>query len=156
MFSLALVVDGESVVGVSYDPFLDKMYMGKIGEKSYCNDTILSVSNLDFTSGVFAVTGNVKALLDSRYVQCMINDNVRLACFSGAVYKSCLVARGRFIGFADSAVNVHDMAAVQVIVEGAGGKVTGMKGETLDYSKPFKGAAVSNGITHNKIIEYFS
>jgi myo-inositol-1(or 4)-monophosphatase/histidinol-phosphatase len=45
------------------------------------------------------------------------------------------------------------MAAVQVIVEEAGGMVTGYDGKSLDYTKPFKGAVVSNGLVHDHLIE---
>lgn len=154
MFSLALVVDGKPVIGVAYDPFLNKMYTGKIGEKSFCNEKVISVSNLDLKSGIFAISGSVKSLPSTKYFQRMVDDKIRLACFSGAVYKSCLVATGRFVGYVEQGVNAHDIAASQVIVEGAGGKITSVEGNDLDYSKPFKGAIVSNVITHDSIVKY--
>lgn len=45
------------------------------------------------------------------------------------------------------------MAAAQVIVEEAGGRVTGFDGKRLDYTKPFKGVVVSNKIVHKKLLE---
>lgn len=154
MFSLALVIDGKPVMGVAYDPFLDRIYTGQNGEKSLCNEEIISVSDLDFKSGTFAVSSSVGSLPETKYFQRMIDDNVRLACFSGAVCKTCLVSRGKFIGYAENGVNAHDMAAVQVILEGAGGKISSIEGQELDYSKPFKGAIVSNKIVHDEIIKY--
>lgn len=156
MFSLALVVDGKPVVGVAYDPFLDKMYVGKTNEKSVCNDEIISVSNMNFESGILAITSSARSILEASCFQKMLRDNVRLASFSGAVYKSCLVAKGKFIGYIEHKVNAYDMAAVYVILEGAGGTITSVEGAKLDYSKPFKGAIVSNKIVHEKIIEYCS
>lgn len=154
MFSLALVVDGKPVVGVAYDPFLNKIYTGKIGEKSFCNGKILSVSNLDLKSGVFAVSGSVRSLPATRHFQKMVDARIHLACFSGAVYKACLVAKGKFVGYVDHGVNAHDMAAAHLIVEGAGGKITGIDGADLNYSKPFKGAIVSNKIIHEEVVKY--
>ena len=45
------------------------------------------------------------------------------------------------------------MAAVHVIVEEAGGKVTAFDDSRLDYSKPFRGAIVSNGVVHDELME---
>lgn len=154
MFSLALAVDGIPVVGVAYDPFLDRLYAGRVGQKSHCNDKEIAVSSLDFSSGIFAITSSVRSLLESRYFRRMVEDRVRFASFSGAVYKSCLVAKGKLIGYIEPGVNAHDMAAVHVILEGAGGKITAIDGGKLDYAKPFKGAIVSNGIVHEDILRY--
>ncbi len=154
MFSLALVIDGKPVIGVAYDLFLDRMYTGKVGEKSLCNGKLISVSSLDLKSGIFAVSGSAKNLPRTKYFQRMIDDKIRLACFSGVVYKACLIAKGKLVGHVEQGVNAHDMAAVHLILEGAGGKITSLDGKDLNYSKPFKGAIVSNGITHDEIIKY--
>lgn len=156
MFSLALVVDGKPAIGVAYDPFLDRMYVGKIGTKSLCNDKPISVSGLNFKSGIFAVSSNVKSLSKTKYFSRMIEDNVSFACLSGMVYKTCLIAKGKLIGGVLSGADAYDVAAVQVILEGAGGKISSLEGKELDYSRPFKGAIVSNKIVHNQIIKYCS
>ncbi len=154
MFSLALVVDGRPVLGVAYDAFLDRMYTAKVGGKSYCNGKELKVSNLDMKSGIFALTGNIKILATADYFKRMVEDKIRVAFFSGAVYKDCLIARGKFVGHMSFGINAHDIAATHVIVEAAGGKVTGLRGERLDFSRPFRGAIVSNGVTHDEIMRY--
>ncbi|MEK7645082.1 MAG: inositol monophosphatase [Patescibacteria group bacterium] len=154
MFSLALVVDGKPVVGVAFDPFLNKMYTGIVGEKSLCNGIPLSVSDADLKTGTVAVSSSVKTFFSRSHLPKMANDQIRLASLNGAVYKSCLVARGKFVGYVEHGVNPHDMAAVHVIVECAGGKLTSLTGEELNYSQPFKGAIVSNGIVHEELVRY--
>lgn len=156
MFSLALVVDGKPVMGVAFDPFMNRMYTGITGEKSLCNGKELAVSNVDLTTGTVAVSGSVKSLPKTKYFQQMIDDKVRLTCFSGAVYKCCLLAKGKLVGYVENGVNAHDLAAAQVIVEGAGGKITSVDGSLLEYSKPFKGAIASNGVVHESMIKYCS
>ncbi len=157
MFSLALVVDGKPMMGVAYDPFLNRMYTGNVGAKSFCNDKEISASTLDFkTGGTFALSSSIKRFVDHAYLHQMIKDNLRLVCVGGAVFKSCLIARGKLVGYFDQGVNAHDVAAVQVIVQGAGGKVTALDGTPLDYTKPFKGGIVSNGVVHDKLVEYAS
>ena len=156
MFSLGLVIDGKPVAGIAYDPFLKKMYTGQKGEKSLCNGEAISVSNVDLQSGVVVVTGSVKSLPKTKYFYKMVDDKVRLTSFSGAVYKCCLIARGKLAGYIENGVNAHDLAAVHSIIEGAGGKITSIDGKDLDYSKPFKGAIVSNGIVYEQLVKYCS
>lgn len=155
-FSLALIIDGKPVIGIVYDPFLNRIYTGKVGEKSFCNGEILSVSNLDLKSGIVAISSGVNSLPRKKHFQRMVDDKIRMACFSGAVLKCCLLAKGKFVGYVEHGVSGHDIAAGQVIVEGAGGKVTSIDGKDLDYSKPFKGAIVSNNIVHDQLVKYCS
>lgn len=152
MFSLALVVDGVPVLGVAYDPFLKRIYTGVVGQGSFCNDLPLQVSTKELSGGHVAVTTNIDRLRNLSYIEKLQAAGAYLPVFSGAVYKSCLIARGKFVGYIESGVNAHDMAAVQVIVEEAGGKITGMEGNKLDYSKPFKGSIVSNGKIHEELV----
>ena len=46
-----------------------------------------------------------------------------------------------------------DIAAVKVIVEEAGGKVTNLFGEDQRYDSDITGAVVSNSLVHNEIVE---
>lgn len=154
MFSLALVIDGKPIVGVAYDPFLDRMYTGIIGEKSFCNDKVISVSSKDLKTGIVAVTSSVKSFFKTKYLQKFIDDKVALASFSGAVYRALLVAKGKFVGYVEGGIGAHDMAAADVILKGAGGKITSLEGKDLDYSKPFKGIIISNGIVHDELVRY--
>ncbi|HEY4512491.1 MAG TPA: inositol monophosphatase [Candidatus Paceibacterota bacterium] len=154
MFSLALAVDGKPVVGVAYDPFLDRMYTGIIGEKSFCNNKVISVSNKDLKTGIIAVTSSVKSFFKTKYLQKFIDDKIALASFSGAVYKALLVAKGKFVGYVEGGIGAHDMAAADVILKGAGGKITSLEGKNLDYSKPFKGVIVSNSVVHEELVMY--
>jgi fructose-1,6-bisphosphatase/inositol monophosphatase family enzyme len=154
MFSLGLAVDGISTLGVAYDPFLDSMYEAVRGNGSYCNGKQIHVSQKKLTEGYVAITSSPEKTI--RYAACanyLIEHGARLAAFSGAVYKMCLVAHGSFLGYLEEGVNAHDTAAAHVIVEEAGGKVTGINGEMLNYSKPFRAAIVSNGIVHDQLVE---
>ena len=153
MFSLSLVVDGKPVLGVVYDAFLNRMYEGVVGGGSFCNGERLKVSEGGLEKGHVAVTADVKKIRSFDYIARLQDEGAYVPVFSGAVYKSCLVARGKFEGYVEPGVGAHDMAAVQVIVEEAGGKITSSEGNNLDYSKPFKGAIVSNKKVHDKVVE---
>ena len=153
MFSLGLVIDGHPVLGVAYDPWTDRLYTAMKGEGSFCNGERLAVSTLGLTEGTVAVTSRVTSLLGGNpIVEAIAATGTGLATFSGAVYKSALVARGRFVGYVETGVKPHDMVAMQVIVEEAGGRITGLAGEPLDYSRPFSGAIVSNAVVHDELV----
>jgi fructose-1,6-bisphosphatase/inositol monophosphatase family enzyme len=114
----------------------------------------LKVSKKELKGGIVGVSCTIDRLMEEqKFLANLSERGAKLAVFSGAVYKACLVSRGKFVGFHGLGVNAHDVAAVQVIVEEAGGKVTGYNGEKLDYTKPFKGAFVSNGIVHDDLVE---
>jgi myo-inositol-1(or 4)-monophosphatase len=154
MFSLALVVDGNPVLGVVYDPFLDRLYEAVVGQGSFCNGAPLKVSKKGLEGGLVVVTSMIRSIMKSpSFLVNIAERGVRFATFSGAVYKSCLVAKGKAEAYLEGGVGAHDMAAVQVIVEESGGMVTNWKGEKLDYTKPFKGALVSNKIVHDEIVK---
>jgi myo-inositol-1(or 4)-monophosphatase len=149
MFSLGLVVDGSPIVGVTYDPFLDRLYWAVVGQGAFCNGARLNVSHEGLDTGTVAVASDVKEIQKSSpYLGRMIDKNVQMAVFSGAVYKMMLIAQGKIVGFVSTKVNAYDMAASQVIVTEAGGIVTNQTGDEYDYTKPFRGALVSNGASY--------
>jgi fructose-1,6-bisphosphatase/inositol monophosphatase family enzyme len=153
MFSLALVIDGRPVLGVAYDPFLKKLYEATLGSGSYCTSNRLSVSTLTLKGSVVAVTSTAEKMRTLAYISKLEEAGAKLASFSGALYKGTLVARGKFSAYLEGGVNAHDMAALEVIVTEAGGMVTNFKGETLNYSAPFKGAVISNSVVHQQLID---
>lgn len=154
MFSLGLVIDGQPVLGVTYDPCQDKLYYGVRGEGSYCNNKKLRVSSEGLEGNFVGITSHLENVLQNPdYVKNLLNMGAKPNSSCGAVYKGCLVASGKFVGYSESGTHAHDIAAIQVIIEEAGGKVTGLDGKPLDYTKPFRGVVASNGITHEQILE---
>jgi fructose-1,6-bisphosphatase/inositol monophosphatase family enzyme len=154
MFSLALVIDGKPVLGVAYDPYLDKMYIGRVGVQSECNGQPIHTSKLTLKEGTLAVTGNVTKLVTYPYFKKIIDNKIKMACFSGVVSKACLISKGRLLGLIESGANAHDLAAIHLILEGAGGKITSIDGSELTYLKPFKGAIISNSVVHNELVDF--
>ena len=61
----------------------------------------------------------------------------------------CLVAEGAFDVACEPIVSLWDLAALQVIVEEAGGRFTDLAGE----ARPDGGSAVSsNGLLHDEVL----
>lgn len=157
MFSLALVIDGKPVLGVVYDPFLNNLYHGIKGLGSFCNDKPISVSSSGLDYGRVALTSDARKLSEGLdFVKRLSKTKAYFAVFSGAVYKATLVAKGKFVGYIEEGVKAHDVAAVQVLVEEAGGKVTSLSGKNFEYTAPFKGAIISNGLVHNELVDIYN
>ncbi len=157
MFSLSLVLDGRPQIGVVYDPYLDRMYTATKGYGSHCNSQKLAVSSGGMSGGIVAVTSDIRKIAKGlEHVKMLADSEAYLATFSGAIYKATLVAQGRFVGYIEKGVGAHDMAAVELIVEEAGGKITDIEGNPLDYTQPFEGAVVSNGVVHDELVQIAS
>ncbi len=164
VFSLALVVNGVSRVGVVYDVFTDTLYSAIKGEGAYKNnekinvndfelDDMRSVSNFDMWSNAeYNMYDIIKELGRKTYFvsigsviracMCVASGEFNLAIFPGTKRKNC------------------DIAAAKVIVEEAGGKVTNLFGEEQRYDTDIKGAVISNRNVHNEVItkikEYYN
>jgi inositol-phosphate phosphatase / L-galactose 1-phosphate phosphatase / histidinol-phosphatase len=156
MFSLGLVEDGTPIVGVAYDAFLDRLYEAITKHGSFCNGKSIRVSYQKISGGSVGISSSPEKALNNpsqaTLITNLLEKKARLASFSGSVYRSCLVAQGKLVGYVEKDINPHDLAAVEVIVKEAGGMVTDFAGNPLDYSKAFKGAIISNTVTHNDLL----
>lgn len=157
-FSLALVNRaGESVVGVVYDPFQNRLYEAVKGNGAFLNGKKINVSK--------------KAELDGAYIdeELWINheeevtfDNpkdvlnkagAKVTTLCSACITGCFVAKGDYEALIFGQGKPEDIAALAVIVTEAGGKVTDLFGNEQRYDTNIKGAIVSNGLLHDKLCE---
>lgn len=156
VFSLALVVDGISVVGVIYDPWTKNLYSAIKDGGAYCNDKPInvnatmfedkrSVSHYDmFPSSEYNIFDVIKELGQKGYFVsigsiaracvCVANGSFNVAIFPGTTHKNC------------------DIAAAKIIVEEAGGKVTDLFGNEQRYDQSINGAIVSNSVVHDEVV----
>ena len=156
VFSLALVVKGQSMVGVVFDPFTNSLYTAikgkgayKNGEKITVNDYGLedmkTVCHYDLWVGAdYNISKVLQELQTKTYFvglgsiiracMCVASGDFSLAIFPGTKHKNC------------------DIAAVKVIVEEAGGTVTDLFGKEQRYDESINGAVISNGKVQNEVI----
>lgn len=157
VFSLALVIDGEVVVSVVYDPYLDKMYTAIKGEGAYCNGEKIHVNDKDlgdlgyrlnfemWEGSSFNTIGMASSMLDVARISSI-----------GSVARSCMaIASGNFSCdlFPGEEHGNCDIAASSLIVSEAGGIVTDMYGNSQRYDKNINGAVISNGISHENVLK---
>lgn len=153
-FSLAFVVEGVPVVAVTYDPFQDRMYSAVKGQGTFCGGQRLAVSQRKLDTAVIACPGNFKEV--DRTIdlyRTLSGRGAQLRMFSGVVFKGNLIAEGKIDGLLFAYNGAHDIAAIKLIVEEAGGRVTDITGNEQRYDRPIRGAIVSNGGVHRDLLE---
>ena len=157
VFSLALVIDGVPNVGVVYDPFTDSLYTAIKGKGAFKNNEKISVNNykLDDIRSLCHCGLWPKASYDISKLLVEFSKKVRFNDIGSITRTGWLVATGDYNAsiFIGTDHKNCDIAAVKVIVEEAGGKVTDLFGNEQRYDKSIKGALISNGIVHDEIVE---
>lgn len=157
VFSLALVIDGVPNIGVVYDPFTDSLYTAIKGKGAYKNGEKIFVNN--YTLDNIKTVCHCDMWSKAKYNICKVfeklRNKTRLNDIGSITKASCLVATGDYsLAIFTGTEHKHcDIAAVKVIVEEAGGKVTDLFGNDQRYDQSIKGALISNGIVHNEVID---
>ena len=153
--SLALEIDGQSMVGAVYDPNRRELFTAERGVGSWLNGRRLKASATDSVIEAMLVTGfpyNIHQEAD-RFLKVFGNilKHARAVRRLGsAAIDLCWVAAGRMDGFWEASLQPWDMMAAALILEEAGGRVTGMGGETWD---PYKGHILgTNGLIHDEVL----
>lgn len=154
-FSLALVKNGESQVGVVYDPFSDRLYFAEKGKSAFLNNKPINVSDQDtlYQSAINIENFDIAKYDFSETEKALRKKHVMLLTLCSFIYPSSLVAKGEFIATIFPHHTAHDLAAVSLIVEEAGGKVSDIFGKPQKYDRPIDGAIVSNGKVHDELVE---
>ena len=156
VFSLALCIDGNPVVGVIYDPFTNNMYSAIKGEGAYRNNQKINVNDYEFND--IKNVSHYDMWYKSEYniydVIKELGQEAYIVSIGSIIRASMCVANGDFVSaiFPGTINKNVDIAAVKVIVEEAGGKVTDLFGNEQRYDQEINGAIITNGKVHNKIL----
>lgn len=156
VFSLALVIDGVPNVGVIYDPFTDSLYTAIKGKGAYKNGEKISVNDFKLedirTCCHCDMWYNPEINIYKVFEK--LREKTRLCDIGSITRASCCVATGDYsLAIFTGTEHKHcDIAAVKVIVEEAGGKVTDLFGNEQRYDQSIKGAIISNGLVHDEVI----
>ena len=148
---IALAVDDEPVLGVVNLPALDERYDASRGGGARLNGAPIHVSRADRVPRSFVVFAGMEEWISGPYapgVQRLISDARRDRGF-GDAWGHCLVARGSADVMLELELSTWDFAALQVIVEEAGGKITQFDGTHLVHGGT---VLTTNGSLHEEIV----
>jgi 3'(2'), 5'-bisphosphate nucleotidase len=160
---VALAKEGEITLGAVYQPSEDKLYFAQKNEGAYMQredrDPVeISVSVEDKPEGMTMLVSRNHLRQPEQAVAEKLGIKELQACGSAGL-KMVKIAEGRahvYINSSDK-TDEWDIAAGEIILKEAGGKLTDNNGEKFDYNKENTtnedGFIASNGAIHNKIAE---
>ncbi len=153
--SIALTKNGETILGVIFDPTRDELFLAEKGKGARLNGRKIKVSSESDLSRSLLATGFPYDLRESS-----INnfDNFRnFALRAQAVRRAgsaaldlCYVAAGRFDGFWEMKLAPWDVAAGSLIVLEAGGTVSNFLGKPLGLNGSH--VLATNGKIHKAML----
>ncbi len=154
VFSLALVVDGKTQLGVVYDPFTKSMYEAVPDGGAYCNGKKLQVNNYQLGTKEAAIGYDYSPTMsfNTAHIYYELSQKSRIGGTGSFVHNAMLVATGGYVASIASGDRPYDIAAAKIIVEEAGGRVTDLFGQDQRYDREIKGAIISNGIVHDGLV----
>ena len=152
--SIALEMDGIVRLGVIYHPMMDELFTAIMGEGAFVNGRQLRVSDRQPLKGCLLATGfpydrtrDNENNFDNFFNFQMSARAVRRA--GAAALDLAYVAAGRPDGYWECKLKPWDVAAGQLLVTEAGGRVTNHAGEP--YSVYDHRILASNGLIHGEM-----
>lgn len=154
VFSLALTRGGRPVIGVIYDPMLDRLYAADELSHTELNGVRIAVSRADSLSGTLVGAcmfhGAHREL--SRVVPKLVEARGHVQNYGSIAYMAMLVASGEMSCAIYPGDHGHDIAAARIIIENAGGRVTSFENVDQRYDGKIDGAIMSNGRVHDEVM----
>jgi myo-inositol-1(or 4)-monophosphatase len=154
--SLALEIDGVAEVAAVFDPSRQELFTAERAGGAWLNGRPLRVSTADRLLNAMLVTGfpyDVHARVDE--IVGLFGEFVGKARavrrLGSAAIDLCYVAAGRLDGFWESDLKAWDIAGGSLIVQEAGGRVTGMDGSP--FASRGGHVLATNGHLHDDMME---
>jgi histidinol-phosphatase len=149
---IALESDGELVVGVCSAPALGRRWWAVRGGGAFADGAPIRVSGIDTIAEAHLSHAKFRGEDGHDAITRLARDVWRDRGF-GDFWMHMLVAEGAVDIAVEPIVSVWDLAAIQVIVEEAGGQFSDLNGRR----GPDGGSALStNRLLHKRVLEYFS
>ena len=155
--TLALAQRGEVIAGVVYDPLNRELFAAERGAGARLNGAPIHVSSAISLNDALLSTGfpsrkrHQNVNIHFYYQLAMLSHGVRRG--GSAAIDLAYTACGRLEAFWEFGLNPWDMAAGTLLVEEAGGEVSGMRGEPLDLHGRY--VLADNGLIHRELLDLF-
>lgn len=152
--SIALYYKDEALVGVVYNPIHDELFVGEAGHGAHLNGRSIRVSHTETLQESLVMTGFP---YDERLIpkhlawwERFARKTQTLRRLGSSALALSYLAAGRADGYWELDLKPWDMAAAVLIVREAGGRVTDLRGDTLNL---YGGEVLAtNGKIHDAMI----
>src|SRR5262245_17113229 len=146
---IALVEDGRPVVAVEYNPAADRLYLASRGRGTTVNGAPARVSRTGRVADAVVMASRSE---DKRGEWDAFKPHCRVILTGSVAFKLAELSSGNGDAtFTLTPKNEWDICAGSLLVEEAGGRVTGLDGEPLVFNQPSPlrpGMIASNGTLH--------
>lgn len=159
-FSVSIGVEkaGEMVAACVYNPVQEELFYAHRGSGAYLNGEKINISSTEELETSLLVTGFAYNFRTTQGIESNFTHFVDFSHKAQAIRRTgsasldlCYVACGRFDGFWELNLHSWDVAAGYLIVEEAGGRVTGFSGEKFSISS--KKILATNTLIHKEMIQ---
>lgn len=155
--SIGLQKNGQTIAGVVYDVMQDITYSAELGGGAFADSKKIKVSGNDnlghsvlATGFPYNISDNPENALEKFAALTKASRGIRR--LGSAAIDFCYVANGVFDGFWEVYLHPWDICAGKLIIEEAGGMVTGFNGEEIDiYTRRI---LATNGHIHKTMMDF--
>lgn len=121
--SIARVINGYPELGILYFPLINELYWSTKGRGSFLNSSLITTRepNPSLPMSFFACCSR-----SFRYYDISVPYKPRI--MGSSAYSFCMLAKGSALMAFDAAPKIWDLAAVWLLVEEAGGKISAFEG----------------------------
>ncbi len=153
---LALMKDGEVIVGVSNAPAMQELLYAQKGQGAFLNDQPVHVSTVDRLNEAFLSYGSLTCFQKRNALDALLQleNATRGHRGFGDAWAYHLLAQGKVDVVVESAIKIWDVAAASLIVQEAGGQVTDLRGQPLTLATT--SLIATNQSLHPVVQEIFS
>lgn len=153
---LALLKDGQLILGVSNAPLLKECMYAEKGQGCYLNGQRVHVGQAAQISDAYASFGGLKHFAKNDQLDAVVSlsQTAQWPRGIGDFWSYHLLAQGKIDIMIESSTKLWDIAAVKVLVEEAGGRFTQLDGQPITPAST--SALATNGLLHQSVLELFS
>ena len=131
---LALMHNGEFILGVSNAPLLGELLYAEKGSGCYLNGALVHVSDVNVMKDAYISYGSLKYFAKTGRLDNLVAvaNDVTWARAIGDFWSYHLLAQGKLDSMIEADTKLWDVAALTVIVREAGGTITQLDGSDID------------------------
>ena len=147
--SVGLFSHGEAVFGAIYDPYQRELFHAVRGKGAFLNDRPIHVSAFPFDSALasYGTSPYYKDTLGEKtfaFCRELFESCADVRRCGSAALDLCYVAAGRYDVFFEMVLSPWDIAAGALLITEAGGVISQMNGDAIDFSRPCSVIAASD------------
>lgn len=154
--SVALLHNERPVMGVVYNPRSDTVYHAVAGDGAMRDGTPIHVSDVPFSRGLFCTAMSLYnkdyAPLCMEVIMEVYGQCADVRRFGAAALELCYLAEGICDLYFEIRVFPWDYAAALLILQEAGGVITGLAGEPLGFDRATVAVAANTRENHERLL----